>query len=40
MLQEKYGYTRQQAAAEVEKRVAAYEAKLKKTVKPAWKSDS
>jgi uncharacterized protein YjbJ (UPF0337 family) len=35
MLQEKYGYTRQQAAAEVEKRVAAYEAKLKKTVKPA-----
>jgi uncharacterized protein YjbJ (UPF0337 family) len=35
MLQEKYGYTRQQAAAEVEKRVAAYEAKLKKTVNPA-----
>jgi len=30
VLQEKYGYTRQQAAEEVEKRVTDYEAKLKK----------
>ena len=31
VLQEKYGYTRQQAADEVEKRVTDYEARLKKT---------
>lgn len=31
VLQEKYGYTRQQATDEVEKRVNDYEAKLKKT---------
>ena len=31
VLQEKYGYTRQQAAEEVEKRLTDYEAKLKKT---------
>ena len=31
LLQEKYGYTRQQAAEEVDKRVTDYEANLKKT---------
>ena len=31
VLQEKYGYSRQQAAEEVDKRVTDYEAKLKKT---------
>jgi uncharacterized protein YjbJ (UPF0337 family) len=30
VLQEKYGYTRQQAETEVDKRVTAYEANLKK----------
>ena len=30
VLQEKYGYTREQAADEVDKRVSDYEAKLKK----------
>jgi len=30
MLQEKYGYTREQAAEEVDKRVKDFEAKLKK----------
>lgn len=37
VLQEKYGYTREQAAHEVDKRVTEFEAKLKKTdpaVKP------
>lgn len=37
VLQEKYGYTREQAADEVDKRVTEFEAKLKKTdpaVKP------
>ena len=38
VLQEKYGYTRQQAAAEVDKRVTDYEAKLKKKIGPASKS--
>jgi uncharacterized protein YjbJ (UPF0337 family) len=38
VLQEKYGYTRQQAAEEVDKRVTDYEAKLKKKVAPASKS--
>ena len=37
VLQEKYGYTRQQAVAEVDKRVTDYEANLKK-VGPAPKS--
>jgi uncharacterized protein YjbJ (UPF0337 family) len=36
VLQEKYGYTREQAANEVEKRVSEYEANLKK-VDPAAK---
>ena len=31
VLQEKYGYTRQQASEEVDKRVTDYEANLKKT---------
>ena len=31
VLQEKYGYTRQQAVDDVEKRVTDYEARLKKT---------
>lgn len=30
LLQEKYGYTREQAANEVEKRVTEFEAKMKK----------
>jgi uncharacterized protein YjbJ (UPF0337 family) len=30
LLQEKYGYTRQRAADEIDKRVTEYEAKLKK----------
>jgi uncharacterized protein YjbJ (UPF0337 family) len=30
LLQEKYGYTRQRAAAEIDKRVTEYEASLKK----------
>lgn len=30
MIQEKYGYTRQAAEEEIEKRVAAFEAELKK----------
>lgn len=30
ILQEKYGYTRERAADEIEKRVTAYEAELKK----------
>ena len=30
LLQEKYGYTRQHAANEIEKHVTAYEAKMKK----------
>jgi len=37
LLQEKYGYTRQQAAEEIDKRVTDYEANLKKT-EPASKS--
>ncbi len=35
LLQEKYGYTRQRAAWEIDKRVTEYEAKLKKKTKPA-----
>ena len=31
LLQEKYGYTRQRATEEIDRRVAAYEANLKKT---------
>jgi uncharacterized protein YjbJ (UPF0337 family) len=31
LLQERYGYTREQAANEVEKRVSAYEAALKES---------
>ena len=31
MLQEKYGYTRQQAETEIDKRVTAFQANLKKT---------
>ena len=34
LIQEKYGYTRQRAAAEIDKRVAEYEAGLKKVTKP------
>ena len=38
LLQEKYGYTRQQAAEEIDKRVTDYEANLKKSkTKPASK---
>jgi uncharacterized protein YjbJ (UPF0337 family) len=34
VLQEKYGYTREAAAAEIDKRVSAYEANLKKETVP------
>jgi uncharacterized protein YjbJ (UPF0337 family) len=34
VLQEKYGYTRQQAEAEIDKRVTAFEANLKKPKTP------
>jgi uncharacterized protein YjbJ (UPF0337 family) len=34
LLQEKYGYTRQRAADEIDKRVTEYEASLKKKTKP------
>jgi uncharacterized protein YjbJ (UPF0337 family) len=34
VLQEKYGYTRQQAEAEIDKRVTAYETNLKKAKTP------
>jgi uncharacterized protein YjbJ (UPF0337 family) len=34
LLQEKYGYTRQHAAEEIDKRVTEYEASLKKEIKP------
>ena len=34
LLQEKYGYTRQRAADEIDKRVTEYEAGLKKKTKP------
>jgi len=34
LLQEKYGYTREQAVAEIDKRVTEYEADLKKQVTP------
>lgn len=34
MLQEKYGYTREIAANEIDKRVTEYEASLKKNTKP------
>jgi uncharacterized protein YjbJ (UPF0337 family) len=34
ILQEKYGYTREAAADEIEKRVTAYEAKMKKDTEP------
>ena len=37
LLQEKYGYTRQRAAEEIDKRVTQYEAGLKKTTAPAPK---
>jgi uncharacterized protein YjbJ (UPF0337 family) len=32
LLQEKYGYTRQRAADEIDKRVTEYEAKLKENI--------
>lgn len=35
LLQEKYGYSRQRAADEVDKRMTAYEAGLKPEAKPA-----
>ena len=35
LLQEKYGYTRQRAADEIDKRVTEYEAGLKKKKAPA-----
>ncbi len=34
LLQEKYGYTRERAADEIDKRVTAYEASLKATTAP------
>ena len=34
LLQEKYGYTRQNAADEIDKRVTEYEAKLKENTAP------
>jgi len=34
LLQEKYGYTREAAANEIDKRVTDYEAKLKSTTQP------
>jgi len=34
LLQEKYGYSREKAADEIEKRVTAYEASLKKKTEP------
>jgi uncharacterized protein YjbJ (UPF0337 family) len=34
VLQEKYGYTRERAANEIEKRVTDYETKLKNQTKP------
>jgi uncharacterized protein YjbJ (UPF0337 family) len=34
LLQEKYGYTRQAAADEIDKRVTAYEAHLKEKTQP------
>ena len=37
LLQEKYGYTRQRAAREIDRRVTAYEANLKKTTVPTPK---
>lgn len=35
LLQEKYGYTRQHAADEIDRRVTAYEASLKSKTQPA-----
>jgi uncharacterized protein YjbJ (UPF0337 family) len=35
LLQEKYGYTRERAADEIDKRVTEYEARLKGTTVPA-----
>ena len=35
ILQEKYGYTRQRAADEIDKRVSSYEAGLKSKTRPA-----
>ena len=35
LLQEKYGYTRQHAADEIDKQVTAYEAKMKSQTEPA-----
>jgi uncharacterized protein YjbJ (UPF0337 family) len=35
ILQEKYGYSREQATDEIDKRVTEYEAKLKSTTEPA-----
>ena len=37
LLQEKYGYTRQAAADEIDKRVTAYQVNLKKTTVPPAK---
>jgi uncharacterized protein YjbJ (UPF0337 family) len=35
VIQEKYGYTRQRAVDEIDKRVTEYEARLKSKTKPA-----
>ena len=35
LLQEKYGYTRERAAAEIDKHMTAYETKLKSKTQPA-----
>jgi len=35
LLQEKYGYTRERAAAEIDKHVTEYETKLKSKTQPA-----
>jgi uncharacterized protein YjbJ (UPF0337 family) len=35
VLQEKYGYTRQRAADEIDRRVTEYEAKMKSKTEPA-----
>ena len=35
LLQEKYGYTRERAADEIDKRVTEYEARLRSTTQPA-----
>jgi uncharacterized protein YjbJ (UPF0337 family) len=39
LLQEKYGYTRERAAAEIDERVSMYEAALKKQTAPLEKNN-